>query len=294
MTDEIKIDRIKKTAQITEFVGQDEFSALLYKTFELNKNSGLLGKDPKKTAEKLYRLTEIMLEVNSVMNLTSITSPGDIVLKHYLDSLTLSEYIPENSTIIDIGCGAGFPSLPLAIARPDLKIIALDSTAKRINYINETAKKLGLDNIHGVAARAEDYVVKPCELVLACENYSRNSASLNRESFDFAVARAVAPLNILCELCIPYVRVGGMFISMKGRSDGTDEEIRLASSAISKLGGDLFGTERIRLYRSPDENTDTSLPDGDFIERSIVKIKKVKNTPKNFPRNYSSITKKPL
>ena len=98
MTDEIKIDRIKKTAQITEFVGQDEFSALLYKTFELNKNSELLGKDPKKTAEKLYRLTEIMLEVNSVMNLTSITSPGDIVLKHYLDSLTLSEYIPKNSS----------------------------------------------------------------------------------------------------------------------------------------------------------------------------------------------------
>ncbi len=292
---------IDKTSsdKAAEPINKEAFSALLYSTFEMNKKSGLLGEDPKGTAEKLCRLTDIMLEVNAVMNLTSITSPEGIVLKHYLDSLSISEYIPEGSSVIDIGCGAGFPSLPLAIARPDLKIVALDSTAKRINYINETAQKLGLDNIYGVAARAEDYISKPCKLTSSREDRTLKSPSVNRESFDFAVARAVAPLNILCELCIPYVRIGGTFISMKGRSDGTDEEIRLAASAISKLGGEISGTEHIKLYEPTAKSIGSSLPncstaDCDLIERSIVKIKKAKVTPKNFPRNYSSITKKPL
>ena len=218
-----------------------------------------------KTALCFQALTERMLEVNEHMNLTAITDTDGIILKHYADSLTASEYIPDGASVIDIGCGAGFPSLPLAIARPDLHITALDSTAKRINYISETAHLLGLGNITAVSGRAEELA----------KNLSY------REKYDFACARAVARLNVLCELCLPYVKVGGHFLAMKANAD---EELAEAGNAISLPGGKLERAERIGLISSG----------GEANPRTLILIKKISPTPKNYPRNNSQISKKPL
>lgn len=216
-------------------------------------------------AEKFENLTARMLEVNAKMNLTAITDEDGIILKHYTDSLMAAEYIPAGATMIDVGCGAGFPSLPLAIARPDIKITALDSTAKRINYIYETAEILELSNISAITSRAEEAAAK----------------SEYREHFDIACARAVAKLSPLCELCLPFVKVGGLFAAMKGHSD---EETAQASSAIKKLGGKL----------DSHDNYSISIPNGEPNPRSIVTIKKYSPTPENYPRNWAQILKKPL
>ncbi len=216
-------------------------------------------------SEKLFALTNRMLTVNEYMNLTAICDIDGVVVKHYADSLTVSKYIPEGSSVIDVGCGAGFPSLPLAIARPDLKITALDSTAKRINYIRETADMLGLTNITAVAARAEELAHDPA----------------HREKYDIACARAVARLNVLSELCMGFVRQNGHFLAMKAN---IAEEISEASAAIEKLGGDIEKGEifaLIPLVGKPEQ-------------RSIVCVKKSSQTPKNYPRNNSQIKKKPL
>lgn len=216
-------------------------------------------------AEKFQILTARMCEVNAYMNLTAITDEDGIILKHYVDSLMLSQYIPNGASVIDVGCGAGFPSLPLAIVRPDIKITALDSTAKRINYIKETAEILGLANISTLTARAETAAFDP--------NY--------RENFDISCARAVARYAALCELCIPFVKVGGKFAALKGNSN---EEVNEAKTAVTKLGG------KIELL----ENYNISLPNGEENPRSIITVKKNSPTPKNYPRNWSQISKKPL
>ncbi|MBQ2766361.1 MAG: 16S rRNA (guanine(527)-N(7))-methyltransferase RsmG [Clostridia bacterium] len=215
-------------------------------------------------ADKLYRLTARMLEVNEYMNLTAITDIDGIIMKHYVDSLAAASYLPEGAKLIDIGCGAGFPSLPLAIARPDLNITALDSTAKRINYIRETAKMLGITNITCVAARAEEYV----------------SESGQREGYDIACARAVARLNVLCELCLPYVKIGGKFIAMKANAA---EELAESGNAIKKLGGNFVASDTFSLISDMGEEP-----------RCIITIEKISETPKNYPRNNSQIKKKPL
>lgn len=216
--------------------------------------------------EKMYALCEEMLRVNSFMNLTAITEPEDIILKHLADSLTVAKFIPEGARVSDIGCGAGFPSLPLAIARPDIKITAVDSTAKRIDYVNATARLLGLDNLTAVSMRAEDGARMP--------EY--------REKFDICTARAVANLPILVELCLGYVRVGGSFVAMKAKS--ADEELLLSLGAINKLGGDK-NVDTCRVFL---KNRDLS------EERALVEIKKTSPTPAAYPRNYSQIKKKPL
>lgn len=217
-------------------------------------------------ADKFYRLTVHMLAINEHMNLTAITELDSIILKHYADSLTASEYIPAGATLIDVGCGAGFPSLPLALARPDIKITAIDSTAKRINYISETAEIFGLTNISAFTARAEDLSKKPGF----------------RESFDISCARAVARLNVLCELCLPFVKLGGSFIAMKAN---TDSELFEAGDAIVKLGGKLISANRFNIGCS-----ESSEPN----PRTIIKIQKNSPTPKIYPRNNSQIAKKPL
>ena len=172
-------------------------------------------------ADVFCRLTEHMLKVNESFNLTAIKEPARIALLHYVDSLKGADVFPEGARIIDIGAGAGFPSLPLAISRPDLEIIAVDSTAKRMRYVEETARMLGLTNVKTISARAEDL------------GKSRDF----REKFDFATARAVASLPILCELCLPLVKVGGFFAAMKGK--GASDEIALAQNAMKQLGGKL-------------------------------------------------------
>lgn len=215
--------------------------------------------------ESFFALTERMLDINEHMNLTAIRDIDGIVVRHYADSLTVAKYIPEEASVIDIGCGAGFPSLPLAIVRPDLKVTALDSTAKRINYIRETSEMLGLANITAVTARAEELAHDPA----------------HREKYDFACARAVARLNVLSELCMGFVRQDGHFLAMKAN---IAEEISEASTAIKKLGGDIEKSEIFALIPLV----------GEPEQRSIVSIKKLMPTPKNYPRNNSQIKKKPL
>ncbi len=234
-------------------------------TLALQKN-GLSEFATESITEGLRSLTERMLSVNQYMNLTAITELDGIILKHYVDSLTAAKYIPTGASVIDVGCGAGFPSLPLAIARPDLNITALDSTAKRINYIKETAEMLNTPNISCIAARAEEL----------------GSDADFRERFDVSCARAVARLNVLCELCLPFVRQGGKFIAMKANFE---EELDEAANAVKKLGGKQARADKFSL---------TPI-DGDVDEpRAVIVIEKISETPKNYPRNNSQIKKKPL
>lgn len=206
----------------------------------------------------------IVLEWNKKINLTSITDENEFIVKHFYDSLTLltAVDIKENARIIDIGTGAGFPGLPLKIARPDINITLLDSLNKRLMFLqNEVLSALGLEAeiIHGRA-----------------EEISKNI--IYREDFDFAVSRAVANLSSLSEYCIPFVKLGGMFVSMKG--PGSGEEIKEANNAITILGGKIDFVENL------------TLPDGSG--RSIVVIDKVKRTPEKYPRRGIKISKNPL
>ncbi len=217
-------------------------------------------------AEKLFLLTERMLTVNKTMNLTAITDEKQVILKHYVDSAMLSAYLPDGASVMDVGCGAGFPTLPLAIIRPDLSITALDGTAKRIRYVEETAAMLGLSNVTAIAGRAEEY---------------GNNGNY-REKYDVVTARAVANLQVLCELCLPFARVGGKLISMKSQT--AEEEARAAAHCIAVCGG------------KSDEILSCDLIDWDGCreQRNLVLIRKVSSTPKNYPRHFSKISKKPL
>ena len=241
----------------------NDFFELCSQIFAANEGLPTLGE---KEAEKLFLLTERMLKVNESMNLTAIKQEHAIILRHYADSLTVSKHLDEGARIIDVGCGAGFPTLPLAIFRPDLEITALDSTAKRTEYVRSTAELLGLANVNTVAARAEE--------LANLKEY--------RESFDYATARAVAALPILTELCLPFVRVGGRFVAMKAQRAA--EELSLSSGAIQKCGGRLENA-------IPEPLFDT---DGTSESRTIIIIHKTSPTPKEFPRHFSKISKKPL
>lgn len=215
---------------------------------------------------RLFDLTVRMLEVNKTMNLTAITDEKTVILRHYVDSLTVSRYLSENACLIDVGCGAGFPALPLAIFRPDLQITALDGTAKRIRYVEETARMLSLSNVTAIAGRAEEYAQNP----------------VYREKFDFATARAVAALPMLTELCLGFVRVGGKMIAMKAQQ--VSDEVELAKNAISLCGGALEGVTSCALCQE----------DGSEEQRNLVLIQKVKNIPQKYPRHFSQISKKAL
>ena len=213
---------------------------------------------------KFHTLCEHMLEVNQHMNLTAIKEPRAVILRHFADSLTIEPFLPQNATVVDVGCGAGFPSLPLAICRPDLKILALDSTEKRIRYVQETAQLLGCQGLTAIAARAEE---------IGKVQY--------REQFDICTARAVAALPILSELCLPFVKPGGRFLAMKARQG--NEEWASAASAVRQLGGKLIAKHDILLKGEGEED-----------ERTIFEIKKEKPSPKEFPRRYAQIVKNPL
>ena len=209
---------------------------------------------------------DMVIEKNKVMNLTAITDPEEFALKHFADSLsllTVSDLITEGASVIDVGTGAGFPSVPIKIARPDIKLTLLDSLAKRIRFLDEVIEKVKLDAVTTIHSRAEEG--------------SRNPQL--RDSFDIALSRAVANLSTLTEYCLPYVKVGGYFISYK--SDEVDEELASSRHAISVLGGKLEDTISL------------TLADSDINRRFII-IKKIKPTPKAYPRKPGTAKREPL
>lgn len=210
--------------------------------------------------EKYYNL---IIKWNSKINLTRITRPCEVAVKHFADSLTILKYcnIKENAKIIDVGTGAGFPGIPLKIVRPDIRLTLLDSLNKRLVFLSDVCKQLSIE-AEIIHSRAEEEGNDP----------------QFREKFDFAVSRAVARLNTLSEYCIPFVKVDGKFVSMKGPD--LKEELKDAENAISFLGGKR---EKIIEFSLPDD-----------IQRTIAVIRKIKATPKGYPRHGSKIKSKPL
>lgn len=210
---------------------------------------------------KLSDYENMLIETNKVINLTAITDSCEIWTKHFLDSVLLDKKIElaKNSSLIDVGCGAGFPSLPIAIMRDDLKITMLDSLNKRVNFLNTVIEKLNLKNCTAIHSRAED----------AGKN------KIYREKFDYATARAVANMTTLSEYCLPFVKPDGLFIAMKG----PNEDINEASDAIVTLGGDFED----RIEYTVEEN-----------ERILYTIYKVSETPSKYPRNAKQIKNNPL
>lgn len=213
--------------------------------------------------KNFYDFMNLLIEKNKVMNLTGITEPKEVILKHFIDSLTVLKYINENDNIIDVGTGAGFPGIPLKIAENSLEITLLDSLNKRINFLNEVIEKINLNKVKTIHGRAEDF----------------GQDFKYREKYDVAVSRAVAPLNVLLEYMLPFVKVGGKCICMKGSN--CDEEIENSRKAIEILGGKI---EEIKKFNLP--NSDNN--------RTIFIIKKVQKMSRQYPRKAGIPTKNPL
>lgn len=219
---------------------------------------------PPQSVQQLDRYAQLLLEKNQVMNLTAITEPEQVAQLHMLDCaalLNLADF--SNRTLVDVGTGAGFPGLPLKILAPSLQVTLLDSLNKRVDWLQEVIADLQLTDVRAIHCRAEEQAQKPDF----------------RESFDFATARAVAALPMLAELCLPYVRPGGYFLSMK--SVDSDEELKQAEHAIALLGGKLASVQ------------DYSIP-GTEIRHRLISVKKIQTTPKKYPRMFAKIKKNPL
>ena len=214
-------------------------------------------------ANKFYKYMELLLEWNEKMNLTAITEPDEVILKHFIDSITVEKYINKEAKIIDVGTGAGFPGIPLSIIRNDLNITLMDSLNKRIKFLDEVVEKNNLINVDTVHSRAEEL--------------ARNSDY--REKFDIATSRAVASLNVLLEYMVPFVKVGGYCICMKGSN--VDEELNNAKKALDVLNCKVEKVERF------------NLPGSDY-GRNIIIIKKIGETSKKYPRKPGTPAKEPL
>lgn len=227
---------------------------------------GLTGQIPKDSPHRLAQYGQLLLEKNQIMNLTAIREPEGVARLHMLDCAALLKYCDfQEKTLIDVGTGAGFPGMVLKILVPSLKITLLDSLNKRLDWLSEVSKKLdGVESITTLHGRAE-------ELALTAKDY--------RDGFDFAAARAVADLRILCELCLPFVKAGGKFLAMKSTNSGP--ELEEAAHAIKVMGGRLSSVE------------DYTIPGTEVTHRLII-IEKRSPTPKGYPRRWAKIQKDPL
>lgn len=238
------------------------FSELFADIFEKN---GLPDMVTPEAINKFAMLTDIMLETNEHMNITAITEIEKVIPLHYADCALTAKLIPEGTSVLDVGCGGGFPTLPLAILRPDLKITALDSTEKKVRYVAQTAEAIGV-SIRTLSGRAED-------LAAANTGY--------RERFDVVTSRAVARFNVLDELCLPFVNKDGVFICMKGSAGR--EELAEAEKGIIRLGGQVESVEDMTLKLADKEEG-----------RCLITVRKVKYTPGAYPRQFAKIKKAPL
>ena len=213
--------------------------------------------------KQFYTYMNLLIDWNKKINLTAIVEPNEIILKHFVDSLTILKYISDGTKIIDVGTGAGFPGIPLKIAKPSIEIVLLDSLQKRINFLEEVIKQLHIEKIKTIHSRVEDF----------------GKDQKYREKFDMATSRAVANLSTLSEYLLPLVKVGGKVISMKGSFIG--EELENSKNALNILGGKIEKIEKL------------NLPNSD-MNRNILIINKIKNTPNKYPRKAGEPSKKPL
>lgn len=239
-----------------------EFESLFCDMFEKNRLKEYIRD---RNIELFYRLTERMLEVNAVMNLTALDTPEKIIPLHYADCGLAADRIPQDATVADVGCGGGFPTLPLAILRPDLHITGIDSTGKKVQYVAETARLLGLKNVRTLTGRAEELGRDPAW----------------RETFDVVTSRAVARMNLLDELCMPLCRLGGRLVFLKGAAG--QDETNEATAGIARLGGGVPTCEDMTLYTMKETES-----------RTLVTIEKIAETPREFPRSFGQIKKRPL
>ena len=212
---------------------------------------------------KFYEYMNLLLEWNEKINLTAITEQNDIILKHFIDCLTIKKYLKDNDKIVDIGTGAGLPGIPLAIMSGANKFTLVDSLNKRVNFLNDVKEKIDLKNIEAIHSRAEEF----------------GQNKIYREKYDVAVSRAVANLSVLLEYLLPTVKVGGKVICMKGSQ--VQDEINEAKYALKELGGVIKLTDEF------------CLPETD-MKRNIIIIEKIKNTPKKYPRKSGTPSKQPL
>ena len=233
----------------------------IYKMQEKSKDLGV--RFSVEQTEQFFEYMNLLIEWNEKMNLTAITEPEDIILKHFIDSITILKEIKEDVKLVDVGTGAGFPGIPISIMKPSIKVTLVDSLNKRLMFLQEVADKLNLKNINMLHMRAEEL----------------GQNKKYRESFDIATSRAVANLSTLSEYLIPLVKVNGKVISMKASS--AQEEIKQANNAINVLGGAIKKIEEFNLPQSD-------------IGRTIIVINKIKHTPEKYPRKSGIPSKEPL